>query len=155
MLGVRVFTKISLPLLPRVLRVGAGLLAVALPLGLYFGGAQPVAVGLFPPPIDKLVHATVFAVLAAAIGYASGLSGKAMLVAAFSGAVAVGAADEWHQISLPGRSAGLDDLAADAIGAALGASALLARGRIKAWVGCGTLAKPSFARRRSAPSPPG
>jgi VanZ family protein len=128
-----VVTKISLRNVQRALRVAAVLLAVGLPLGLYFGGAQPVAVGLIPSPYDKLVHAGVFAVMAAAIGYASGLRGLPMLLVAWLGAVAVGSMDEWHQMHLPGRSAGWDDLAADAIGAAAGALALLARDRIEAW----------------------
>ena len=107
--------------LKRVLRVAAVLLAVALPVGLLIGGAQPVAVGLVPEPWDKLVHAGVFAVLAACIGYASGLRGARMVVVAVVGAVAVGIADEWHQTYLAGRSAGLDDLGADALGALAGA----------------------------------
>lgn len=102
-------------------RVLAALLAVGLPLGLWVGGAQPVAVGLIPPPWDKLAHAFVFTVLAFCTGYASGLRGRHLLLLAFGGAMAVGLLDEWHQASLPGRSAGLDDLAADALGAALGA----------------------------------
>ena len=117
-----------------MLRLAAVALAIGLPLGLLIGGAQPVAVGLIPPPWDKLAHAAVFALLAAAIGYASGWRGGRMLVVAFVGAMAVGLADEWHQMFLPGRSAGLDDLAADATGAALGAVALLGRERAKAWV---------------------
>ena len=118
----------------RALRAGAVLLAVGLPLGLYFGGAQPVAVGLIPSPYDKLVHAAVFAVLAGAMGYASGLRGWRMLLVAWLGAVTVGGLDEWHQSSLPGRSAGWGDMVADAIGAAVGAMALLARERIKAYL---------------------
>jgi VanZ family protein len=109
--------------------VAAMLLAAGLALGLLIGGAQPVAVGLVPAPWDKLAHTAVFAVLASAIGYASGLRGWRMLLVAFGVAVAVGALDEWHQMYLPGRSAGLDDLAADAVGAALGAAATLWRGR--------------------------
>ena len=104
-----------------MLRVLAVLLAVGLPLGLWVGGAQPVAVRLIPPPWDKLAHTGVFAVLAFCIGYASGLRGTSALLVAFGGAMGVGVVDEWHQLFLPGRSAGLDDLAADAVGAALGA----------------------------------
>lgn len=105
----------------RPLRLAAALLAIALPLGLFVGGAQPVAVGLVPAPWDKLLHALVFAVLAAAMGYASGMRGARVLLLAFCGAVLVGMLDEWHQMYLPGRSAGWDDLAADAVGAGLGA----------------------------------
>lgn len=115
------FTTISSRSLQRTLRVVAGLVAVAVPLGLLIGGSQPVAVGLFAAPYDKLVHALVFAVLAAAMGYASGWRGWRMVLLAFGGALAVGVLDEWHQMALPGRSAGWDDLAADAVGAALGA----------------------------------
>lgn len=111
----------------------AVLLIVGLPLGLFIGGAQPVAVGLVPAPWDKLVHAVVFAVLAMAMGFVSGLRGWRMLLLSFLGAVVVGALDEWHQMYLPGRSAGLDDLAADAVGAALGAAALLQRERFQSW----------------------
>ncbi|MDO8450791.1 MAG: VanZ family protein [Rhodoferax sp.] len=125
------FTKISFRYLQRVLRLAAALLAIALPLGLLIGGAQPVAVGLVPPPWDKLVHAAVFAVLAGAIGYASGLRGRRASALAFFGALTVGVLDELHQMRLPGRSAGWDDLAADAFGAALGAVALLWRERLE------------------------
>lgn len=114
--------------------MAAVLLVVGLPLGLFIGGGQPVAVGLVPVPWDKLVHGAVFAVLAWAMGYASGLRGWPMLALAFCGAVAVGALDELHQVSLPGRSAGWDDLAADAIGAALGSATLLWRERLKRWM---------------------
>ena len=123
------FTKGVLGNRQRALRVAAVLLAVGLPLGLYIGGAQPVAVGLVPPPWDKLAHASVFALLAACVGYGSGWHGRAMLLLAFGAALAVGALDEWHQVFLPGRSAGLDDLAADAVGAALGAWAMHVRRR--------------------------
>jgi len=123
---LRVFTRrvlLSMRALQRLFRLLALLAAIAVPTALFYGGAQPYAIGLIPPPWDKFAHLTVFAVLAAAIGYASGLRGARMWWLAFAGAVLVGAADEWHQASLPGRAAGWDDLAADAIGAALGATA--------------------------------
>lgn len=123
------FTKSVSNSWQRAWRVVAALLAVALPVGLWVGGAQPVAVGLIASPWDKLAHAGVFALLAMALGYASGLRGRAVLLLAFGGALAVGAVDEWHQLFLPGRSAGLDDLAADATGAALGAWVIFFRHR--------------------------
>jgi len=101
------------------------LLALGIVLGLFVGGAQPVAVGLFPAPWDKVAHASLFAVLAASIGLASGLRGWRMLALAVAGALVVAALDEWHQVYLPGRSAGLDDLAADAVGSLLGAVLLM------------------------------
>lgn len=127
--------NISMRALQRVFRLLALLAAVALPAGLFFGGAQPYAVGLIPPPWDKFAHAAVFALLAAAIGYASGLRGARMGWLGFACAALVGVADEWHQSTLPGRAAGWDDLAADAIGAALGATALhVWRGRVHRWL---------------------
>jgi len=119
-----VFTKFSVGSLQRALRLGAALLSVALPLGLYFGGAQPVAVDLFPWPWGKLVHSIVFGVLAASIGYASGLRGWRMVVVGFVGSVCVGGLDEWHQTYLPGRHGELGDVGFDAVGAALGSGAL-------------------------------
>jgi len=101
------------------------LLALGIVLGLFVGGAQPVAVGLFPAPWDKVAHASLFAVLAASIGLASGLRGWRMLALAVAGALVVATLDEWHQVYLPGRSAGLDDLAADAVGSLLGAVLLM------------------------------
>ncbi|MBC7617686.1 MAG: VanZ family protein, partial [Candidatus Saccharibacteria bacterium] len=106
-------------------------------MGLFVGGAQPFAVGLFTEPWDKLAHATVFAVLTALLAVA--LQGKppqpgarwalrpgaALAVAALL-AGAVGVADELHQATLPGRVAGLDDLLADAVGVCVGL--LAARG---------------------------
>lgn len=124
----------SMRWLQRALRLAAMVAAIGLPIGLFYGGAQPVAVGLIPAPWDKLAHVAVFAVLAGAIGYASGLRGARMWWLAFAGALAVGAADEWQQLSLPGRSPGWDDLVADALGAALGATALRWRTRVKRWV---------------------
>ena len=127
-------TMFSMRWLQRALRLAAMVAAIGLPMGLFYGGAQPVAVGLIPAPWDKLAHVAVFALLAGAIGYASGLRGVRMWWLAFAGALAVGAADEWHQLSLPGRGPGWDDLVADAVGAALGATALHWRTRVKRWV---------------------
>lgn len=80
-----------------------------------------MAVGLIPSPWDKLAHAGLFAVLAACIGLASGLRGGHVVLLAFAGALLVGSLDEWHQVFLPGRQAGWDDLAADAAGSLIGA----------------------------------
>jgi len=99
-------------------------LALLFCVALWLGGAQPFAIGLIPSPWDKLVHAASFGLLAAAIGYASGFKKWAMVMTAFTGAMLVGIADEWHQMFLPGRQAGLDDLAADLIGSAMGALGL-------------------------------
>ena len=126
--------RISSLWLERGLRAAAVVLVMGLVAGLLVGGAQPVAVGLVPAPWDKLAHGAVFAMLAGAVGFASGLRGWRMLAVACVGAVSVGVVDEWHQLFLPGRAAGLDDVAADAVGAAFGAAALLQRERLAHWL---------------------
>jgi hypothetical protein len=92
-------------------------------------GAQPFAVGLVPALWDKLAHGGVFAALAIAIGLASSLRGWRMVLLAFGGAMLVGWLDEWHQVYLPGRQAGWDDLVADAVGGLLGALLVIASHR--------------------------
>lgn len=82
--------------------------------GLFVAGAQPVAVGLFQPPIDKVAHAGVFALLAILLWFGSN---RQNALGIFVVVVMVGAVDEWHQRYLPGRSADLLDLAADAMAA--------------------------------------
>ena len=107
--------------LKRHIRAIAALLVAAIFFGLMVGGAQPVAVGLIPSPWDKLAHASLFAVLAACIGLASGLRGSRTILFAFLSALLIGVLDEWHQAFLPGRQAGWDDLVADAAGSLIGA----------------------------------
>lgn len=103
------------------------MLAALVVLGVLVGGAQPAAVGLVPSPWDKLAHGVVYALLALAVGVASGLRGPRMVAVALAGALAVGVVDEWHQMFLAGRNPGLDDLAADAAGAAVAAAGLAGR----------------------------
>ena len=75
--------SISTPLLTSALRIAAGVLFLAMVTGLYVGGAQPVAVDLFPWPWGKLVHSITFGVLAVAVGVASGRCGTGMMLAGF------------------------------------------------------------------------
>lgn len=82
--------------------------------GLFIAGAQPVAVGLFQPPIDKVAHAGIFALFAILLWYGSN---RQSVLGVFVVVVLIGALDEWHQRYLPGRSADLLDLAADAMAA--------------------------------------
>lgn len=110
--------------LSRYLRVTAMLLVLGIIFNLFFLGAQPVAVNLIHTPWDKLVHGAIFALLACGIGLASGLDGRRMLIVAVIGALLVGVLDEWHQMYLPGRHAGWDDLLADAVGSVIGAALL-------------------------------
>jgi hypothetical protein len=108
-----------------IIRGLAMLAALGIVLGLLIGGAQPVAVGLFAAPWDKLAHASLFGGFAAILHLGLGLRPHWALL----GATLLGAVDEIHQIWLPGRSAGLDDLAADVLGAAL-VLALVRGGRL-------------------------
>jgi VanZ family protein len=100
---------------------------MAVILNLFFWGTQPIAINLVPAPWDKFLHGITFTVLAFGIGFASGLQGSRMMVVAFSGALLTGVLDEWHQLYLPGRHPGWDDLMEDTIGGLIGASLLLLR----------------------------
>jgi hypothetical protein len=83
---------------------------------LFYLGSQPFAVGLFPPPYDKIAHFAAFGGMALLLTLASvGRWPLAVLCAV----TLVGAMDEWHQIFLPGRSADIGDLAADFAAAAV------------------------------------
>ncbi|AYQ30195.1 MULTISPECIES: VanZ family protein [unclassified Polaromonas] len=121
--------------LQRTIRILAALTVVVSAAVLYVAGAQPVAVGLFPAPWDKLAHLLTFAVVGMAAGLAGGLRGWRMALSCVAGALLVGGMDELHQMFLPGRSASWADLAADAAGGLLGAAVLavlhrLASGRL-------------------------
>ena len=114
--------------MPSSLRVGiraaAALAVISVGVGLYVLGAQPVAVGLFTAPWDKLAHMATFALVGAATGLASGLLGWRAALCCVAGAIAMGAVDELHQASLPGRQSDWFDLGADAVGGLLGAGLL-------------------------------
>ncbi len=116
-------------LLSRYSRVVAALLLAVIAGALFIGGAQPFAVNLIPAPWDKFAHLALFALISAAIGLASGRSGVRMVLLAVAGALLLGLVDEWHQGFLPGRNAGLEDLAADLLGALAGALGLAFRQR--------------------------
>jgi VanZ family protein len=76
---------------------------------------------------DKLEHATAYAIWAFLFSAARSATwprlakGPAMLLSTLAG-VLYGASDEFHQSFVPGRSAELGDLAADAAGSLLGAA---------------------------------
>lgn len=76
--------------------------------------------------LDKLVHGTVYALLAGLLaggGVARGWPRRASVLIAVVAAGVYGATDEWHQSFVPYRSASLADLVADVVGAVLGAVA--------------------------------
>jgi VanZ family protein len=122
---------LSLDHFQRGVRILAGLTLALSAAVLYVGGAQPVAVNLFPEPWDKLAHLLTFAVVGMAAGLAGGLRGWRMALCCIAGALLVGGMDEVHQMFLPGRSASWSDLAADAAGGLLGAAALAVLHRLK------------------------
>ena len=105
-------------------RVAAAIAFLIAGTGLFILGTQPIAVGLFSPPWDKLAHIGTFALIGCAAGVASGSQGWTRVAYCVAGALALGVADELHQVYLPGRSASWDDLLADAVGGMAGAALL-------------------------------
>jgi VanZ family protein len=86
-----------------------GLLITAL----FIGGRQSAAGSLFPVPWDKAVHLACYGTLTVLAGIALP---KIKLPVLFLMIASIGVADEFLQIYIPGRHAGLDDLAADVAG---------------------------------------
>jgi VanZ family protein len=89
-------------------------LAAAVTFQLFYLGAQPFAAGLIPVPWDKLAHLAVFAFLTTLLWI--GTAGRIPLAVIVT-AIAIGALDELHQASLPGRVADAADFLADACAA--------------------------------------
>ncbi len=90
-----------------------------------------------PPgfPFDKIAHAVAFGVLAFIITWLARRRWRSVALAMALGVVLstlYGVTDELHQIYVPGRDAGLPDLAANAVGAIIGAlvAGVLMRRRI-------------------------
>jgi VanZ family protein len=86
---------------------------------------------------DKSAHALAYAGLAGLVGRALGGGlppsiTRLNLIIGFAISVVYAASDELHQRFVPGRSADLADLAADAIGAAVALIALWAWGILSA-----------------------
>jgi len=88
---------------------------------LFYLGAQPIAVGLFPVPWDKLANAITFGTLTA-LWCGVFRARRPWLVLLIVAAIA--AADEIHQIWLPGRSADVADFLADMAASGLVLAAL-------------------------------
>src|SRR5258705_3216754 len=102
----------------RLLRYACLTFAAIIVSQLFYLGAKPFAVGLFPEPWDKLAHAVVFVTLAVLlrIGFPARVPSWT-LVLALAG---IGALDEWRQAMLPGRHADWGDFATDAVSATAG-----------------------------------
>jgi VanZ family protein len=96
-------------------------LAAAIAFQLFYLGAQPIAVGLFSAPWDKLAHFVVFSLITVLLWI--GTAGR-MPIMVIVTVVAIGALDEWHQAWLPGRTADVGDFLVD-VCAAVGAGAML------------------------------
>jgi len=102
--------------LPANLRPYCLLLAAMVVFQLFYLGAQPFAAGLIPSPWDKGAHLVVYSAIAALLWFGS--AGRAPLTVV-TAVLAIGILDEWHQAFLPGRSADLLDLLADACAASI------------------------------------
>lgn len=85
--------------------------------GLFILGSHPASANLFDPPWDKLVHALVFAALAAAISAGWPRLGWPTVLLVVAG---IGLIDELHQIFVPLRQPGWDDGLADLAGGGIG-----------------------------------
>jgi VanZ family protein len=96
-------------------------LAAAVTFQLFYLGAQPFAAGLIPAPWDKVAHLAVYAALTTLLWI--GTAGR-MPLTVIAAAIAIGALDELHQASVPGRFADAADFLADAC-AATGTGAFL------------------------------
>ena len=107
--------------LPAVWRAAGLGAAIVLVVNLFVIGAQPVAVGLIPPPWDKLAHVLLFAALGALLMIASAGRWGALAVAVL---IAIGLADELLEAGLPGRVVSVVDLSADVVGAVAGVAAM-------------------------------
>ncbi|HQO17422.1 MAG TPA: VanZ family protein [Methylotenera sp.] len=83
---------------------------------LFIGGHQPASGHLFTPPWDKVAHFSFFATLTL-LGAIAFIRLPLALLGIM--VMALGGADEIHQLFVPGRHAGLDDWAADATGCVL------------------------------------
>lgn len=80
---------------------------------IFIGGTQPIAVDLFMPPWDKVVHTLTYGSLSI-LAYLAFPKIKLFYLCLI--VLSLGALDEIHQRYLIGRSPGLDDLLADFIG---------------------------------------
>jgi len=87
---------------------------------LFYASAKPAGLPLIPPPWDKLVHFGYYAVLTLLLIVAAG--GRGVLLSAMV-VIAVGAADELYQSTVPQRQADWLDFAADIAGALTAAAA--------------------------------
>ncbi|MDO9050443.1 MAG: VanZ family protein [Methylotenera sp.] len=94
---------------------------------LFIGGSQSGAGSLFVTPWDKLAHIVFFFCLTIFLfaGFNFSIVTTSIL------ALLIGMLDEFHQIFLPGRFAGVDDWFADVVGVMLATGFIFLRRRRK------------------------
>lgn len=92
------------------------LAAAAIVIAIFVLGEKPYAGSLFPAPWDKLAHVTAYGTIALLVWCGSGGRAPGATAALV---LAIGLLDELHQAGIPGRSADVSDLVADAIGIGL------------------------------------
>ncbi|MCW5624301.1 MAG: VanZ family protein [Burkholderiales bacterium] len=97
------------------LRCGLIALTIGLVIELFWLGAQPIAVGLFQAPWDKVAHFVTYGGLAMILSLGFGLR-RPWWVLGLTLTVAL--ADELFQLRLPGRQPDVLDWLADAAAAA-------------------------------------
>lgn len=90
----------------------AGALAITMLLAIYILGSYPRVVEDVVVVWDKAVHFTAYGSIAAFFLIWRRVPWQAVALSTLGGAL-----DELHQLFVPGRSAGLDDLSADFLGA--------------------------------------
>jgi VanZ family protein len=80
--------------------------------GIFYVGEKSVAVGLFPPPVDKAAHFVTYFLMTVLLGF-SGL--RAFPAALLFCTVGIGALDELHQLYIPGRTGSWSDFGFDVL----------------------------------------
>ncbi|SRR5581483_1032951 len=88
--------------------------AVFMAAALFVGAKKVGELHLFPEPYDKLAHFVYYGIMCLLLVTALGRRWRWLAVAIVA---AVGAADEIHQIYVPGRDASVFDWTADLLGA--------------------------------------
>lgn len=112
-----------------------GLLAIAAMVGLHWLNGQPSTPGYIPsPPLDLLVHFSVYGVLTVLVwlALAGGYPWLTMAIVAV-----YGGADELRQLGLPGRDGNVTDFTVDvaaALTATLTLSVLRTRNLLPNWL---------------------
>ena len=99
----------------------AALLVAFILFGLFWGGAQPAAAGLLQPPVDKLAHLALYALLTWGGWYVLGGSRPILALAL---PALIGLMDELRQGGLPGRTMDMWDWGVDLLAAGLMAALL-------------------------------